>query len=537
MPSSWYGRAVFIVTEICDASDAGQSSRAAPPRLARPPATTTLSTLPGVLSDKAARPILGASEPGIIIATEIVHTWNDTATPSRHPSSTCPSALTTPAIHAKLHLTASTARLAPDVDPGIVIAAEIVHTWNDTTTPRSRPTPPCPPAPTTPTPPATPRRTANNARLVPGTNEASIPIATEIGDPWNDPSRGAASAGTPVRPRRTSRRRISRPLRAAPIFAITRGANRSAHRHARLLPTGRPQFNTADLTRRASPPRGNARHDVWVPRAAEIRTSLTFRGRLLLRRARNRPQPRRGGSFSRTHASCQTAIHVNDNCDMTLWIPHDTADIHPTRAAQKPRAGTLPPQHLVCSVRLINAHPRSSRLQPCLNQRKVHSLHSVSARSGPGIISALQLEEALRLRARASAATSSHTQLQALVPPRPQAIPRINDAESPRRDAASKAPTPRPGAARRPGSTGSHARSPVAGHSAERGEDTGHAQRGTTDALPRPLRRPPSSITRALVRALPALLIAPPIPMPGENLRTHTRRPPHFRAQSPRKPQ
>ena len=88
MPSSWYGRAVFIVTEICDASDARKSSRAAPPRLARPPATTTLTTLPGVLSDKAARPILGASEPGIIIATEIVHTWNDTTTPSRHPSST-----------------------------------------------------------------------------------------------------------------------------------------------------------------------------------------------------------------------------------------------------------------------------------------------------------------------------------------------------------------------------------------------------------------------------------------------------------------
>ena len=239
-----------------------------------------------------------------------------------------------------------------------------------------------------------------------------------------------------------------------------------------------------------------------------MRTSLTFRGGLLLRhsllrRTRNRPLPRRRASFSRRHASCKAAIHINDTCDMTLRIPHDTANIHSTRAAQKPYAGTLPPQHLVCTVRLIHSHPRPSRVQPRLHRRKVHSLRGVSARPGPRIIGALQLEEALRLLARASTGTPSHTQLQALIPPRPQAISRINDAETPRRDAATEAPTPRAGRARRHSTTTSHARGPVAENPAQRSEDTGHAQRGTTDALPRTLRHPPGRITHTLARALP----------------------------------
>ena len=248
-----------------------------------------------------------------------------------------------------------------------------------------------------------------------------------------------------------------------------------------------------------------------------MRTPLAFRGRLLLRhsllrRARDRAQPRRCASVSERHAICQAAIHVNDRCNMPLWIPYDTANVPPTRATQKPRAGTLPPQNAVCTVRLIDTHPRPSRLQPTLHRREIRSLRGVTGRPGPGIIRALHFKENLRLRARASTAEPSNAQLQTLIPPRTQAISGVDDSESPRRDAASKPPAPSTGRAGRPSRAQTHARGSVGKHATQRGEDAGHAQRSITDALARAPRRPPSSIARALDRARrrPALRGADP---------------------------
>ena len=248
-----------------------------------------------------------------------------------------------------------------------------------------------------------------------------------------------------------------------------------------------------------------------------MRSSLALRGRLLLRRgllrrARDRAQPRRGVGVSERHAICQAAIHINDSCNMPLWIPYDTANVPPPRAAQKPHAGTLSPQDAVCIVRLIDTHPRPSRLQPTLHRREIRSLRSVTARPGPGVIRALHFKDNLRLRARGSTAQPSHAQLQTLIPPRTQAISSVHDSESPRRDAASKPPTPRTGRAGRHGRAQTHARGSVGKHATQRGEDTGHAQRSITDALARAPRRPPRSIIHGFARAprRPALRGADP---------------------------
>ena len=73
---------------------------------------------------------------------------------------------------------------------------------------------------------------------------------------------------------------------------------------------------------------------------------------------------------------------------------------------------------------------------------------------------------------------------------------------------------------------------------AERADPTTELRRRCHDLLIAPLGLVDGEpLLRVPDQDLYALPFAAPIPMPGENLRAQTRRPPHFRANKPRRPQ